>query len=154
MKRPTQLEVVRGIAETKAQSLACEVGELMRENENARQMLERLQEYVADYTVSFPRAAGTATQSALSMQNQHRFVSKLNSALEQQRSRARHTDERAAQKVGAWQRARADLEAVERLIARRELVAVQDASRLEQLDSDAAALRAPRVGGFEVQDLG
>ena len=140
MKKPNSLDVVRGVAESKAQTLAGEVGVLMQEKEDARQMLSRLTEYVADYS-ALPGQASNGTYSALSMENQHRFVSKLNSALEQQRSHAARIAERANYKLSSWQRACADLEAVDRLIARRARDEERVTERQEQREADATALR-------------
>jgi flagellar export protein FliJ len=154
MKKQTQLDMARGIAEGKAQALAGEVGALIREKDDARQMLERLGEYLADYSNPGAYGGDAGTCSAFSIQNRHGFVTRLKSALEQQRARAQRIEERTRSKMQSWQRARADLEALDRLIALRARAADQDEVKREQRDADAAALRAFSAGAVKDRHFG
>lgn len=137
MKRPDQLQIVRGIAESREQSLAREVGQALSEKADADAMLARLSEYVADYT------GNTSIDSTrpFAIQNRHRFVARLSGALATQRGQVDRVAERAAAKMQSWNRARADVEALDRLMTRRTQDADRVSARREQRESDAAAQR-------------
>jgi flagellar FliJ protein len=138
MKNSKSIDRVRDMAEGRAQSLAGEVGALLREKEDAHRMLQRLSEYASEYS-SGGAADGRVSVSAI--ENRHRFVTRLNSALEQQRSRARSIEERADHKMISWRRACADVEALNRLASRREQDMAREEEKRVQRDADAIALR-------------
>lgn len=140
MKKKQQLDIVRGLSEEKVNQLAGEVSGLAREKNEADVMLARLVEYVDDYTVpSDESPLGYRNPAAIA--NERRFVSKLTGALEQQRVHADRVAERMSFKMNSWARAKADLEALDRLVERRTREQRVKERRREQRESDAAASR-------------
>ena len=141
MSKSKQLDVVRGLSEDKVNQLAGEVSGLAREKREAESMLERLTEYVDDYTLPTDQSPGGYRNPAAIL-NERRFVSKLTGALEQQRVHTDRVAERMSYKMNSWARAKADLEALDRLVERRSVQAQREQQRAEQRDNDAAASRA------------
>ena len=142
-RRPSQLQLVRGIAETREQELAVEVGELMRQRASAEATLERLGGYLAEYTASAQGSAGEARMLG-AIENERRFVKRLSKALDQQRDQAEHIAQRTAQTTQRWHRARADLEALDQVVQRRDREQALRNGRAEQREADAHGARAAR----------
>ena len=138
--RPSQLQLVRGIALGREQELAAEVGELMRQRAGAEATLTRLGGYLEDYSNAAAQGADTARMLG-EIENERRFVRRLSQAMAQQRSHAERLAPRAGEKMELWQRARANLEALERVIERRESEQRRDLERRDQRDSDALTAR-------------
>lgn len=143
-RRATQLELVRGLAQRREQELAGELGELMRQRAGADATSSRLRSYLHDYTAA-PDGASARTPGVID--NEHRFVARLNRAIELQHGRAERLARHAGEKMALWQRARADLEALDRVLARRDHGRQLEQSRHEQRDSDALSARRAAMEG-------
>lgn len=139
--RASQLQLVRGIAETREQELAVEVGELMRQRASAEATLERLGGYLAEYTASAQGDAGEARMLG-TIENERRFVKRLSKALDQQRDQAARIAQRTHQTMERWHRARADLEALDQVVQRRDGEQALRDRRVEQREADAHGARA------------
>jgi flagellar export protein FliJ len=142
-RRPSQLQLVRTLAERREQALALEVGELMRERASADATSRRLHDYLQEYTGAARGGGGARTPG--DVHNERRFVARLGRAIEQQRSRAERLARLAGEKMELWQRARANLEALDRLLAQREQGQQRAGQRREQRDSDALSARRTAV---------
>ncbi len=136
-RSPSQLELVRGLAETREQELAGELSELLRLRDGAEATLARLDGYLDEYA----QVPGGGALVASAIANERRFVKRLNQALEQQRTHAERLRERTGEKTAQWQQARADLMALERVVERRLQEATQEVERREQREADALSLR-------------
>jgi flagellar export protein FliJ len=139
-RRPSQLQLVRGLAERREQLLAGEVGELMRQRAGADATSSRLRGYLDEYAAA-PASGARHARTPGEIDNERRFVGRLADAIEQQRVRAERLARRAGEKVELWQRARANLEALDRVLAQRERGRQRDLQRREQRDSDALTAR-------------
>jgi flagellar FliJ protein len=135
-QRPTQLALVRGLAETREQELAGQVSELMRERASAEATLARLGGYLDEYAAGASRDDAPA-RTLGEIDNERRFVKQLNDAVCQQRGHAQRLVERTSLAMSRWHRARTDLEALDRVIARREGEQRRAAARQEQRETDA-----------------
>ena len=139
----TQLQLVRGIAQGREQNLAAEVGDLMRQRASAMETVQRLQGYLHEYRT------GESQQSARSMmeiENERRFVQRLNLALQQQSTHAQQLDASASAKMQLWQREHANLQALDRLLTQRAQAGSRLQDRNEQKESDARSARAFNEG--------
>lgn len=139
-RQPSQLQLVRGLAERREQQLASEVGELMRERAGADATSSRLRDYLEEYAAT-PAGGMPPARAPGDIENERRFVGRLSRAIEQQRGRAERLARHAGEKMELWQRARANLEALDRVLAQRERGQQRDVERREQRDSDALSVR-------------
>lgn len=136
----TQLLRARAVVEAREQGLAAELRELANQHQGAEQTLTRLNEYLDEYAGA-DRQRGGELRSPLQMVNGRRFARRLGGAIDQQQVQAQRIGELAERKLAQWQRARADLAAIDRLIDTRRRSALQDAARREQRETDARASR-------------
>ena len=150
--RPSQLQLARELAETREQELAVEVGELMRQRASAEATLERLGGYLAEYTASLQGGASEA-RTLGDIENERRFVKRLSKALDQQRDQAERIAQHTHQTTERWHQVRADLQALDRVVQRREREQALHNGRVEQREADAHGARAARdaAARLEVQ---
>lgn len=146
MPKPSQLDVVKSLAECREQRLATEVGELRRQIAGAEATMTQLNQYLAEYQSS---DSDTARRSRLpsELENERRFVKRLSAALEQQRHLTQRLAERTSQKVELWQRERANVEALDRVATRREKEVLRKEQRREQRETDAVSTRRRTLPG-------
>lgn len=142
----SQLELARAVAEQREQRVAAEVQALMRQRDGARETLERLDGYLAEYAGAERRADAGGRRGA-GIMNDRGFVGRLHHAAGEQRRQLDRLAERIAQKTRQWNRARADLAAIGRVIERRHGEARDATARREQRELDAAACRPRDVHG-------
>lgn len=138
--RSSQLHLVRELAARREQELAGEVGELMRQRAGVDATASRLCGYLEEYAA----AASVSDRDARTpgdIHNERRFVSRLGQAIEQQRARAERLARLTGEKMERWQRSRANLEALDRLLAERARGHERERERREQRESDAMASR-------------
>jgi len=135
----SQLALVRGLAQRREQALAREAGTLARQRASAEATLSRLDGYLDEYAAGAGESA--AARSRGELENERRFVQRLNRAVEQQRAHARRLTERASQSKTRWQRARSELEALDRLLAERAREQARAEQRREQREIDARGAR-------------
>ena len=139
----TQLRLVRGIAQSRERKLASEVGDLMRQRASAIETVQRLQSYLHEYqSVEVARGA----RSVMEVENERRFVKRLNLALTQQSTQAQRLDDSASAKTLQWQREHANLQALDRLLMQRAHTESRRQDRNEQKESDARSARAINEG--------
>ena len=136
----SQLELARAVAEQREQRLAGEVQALMRQRDGAHETLQRLDGYLSEYAGA-ERQAGAGGRRGAGIMNDRGFVGRLHHAAGEQRRQYERLAERTAHKIRQWNRARADLAAIDRVIERRLGEARQASARREQRDLDAAACR-------------
>ena len=141
MAKTKQLDVVHGLSRSKVDELANEVSGLMKEKAQADDMLAQLVDYVDDYSVSL-FGSDTPRRRSGSLVNERLFVAKLSGAVVEQRLHSEQVAQRVSYRMNAWMRAKADLEALERLIERRSQQSKLSQQRDEQRASDAHALRS------------
>ena len=141
----SQLQLVRGIAQGREQKLANEVGELMRLRAEATATVQRLQGYLHDYQSA---EIGSGARPLAEIENERRFVTRLNFALQQQCTHTRRLEESASAKMQLWQREHANLAALDRLVTRRAHAASRQQDRLEQKQADALSLRGSNKGAY------
>ena len=137
MAKQTQLEFIRDLAQSREHQLAAEVGELRRQKTSAEVALNRLDTYLAEYTAEVPRDSTDPGRSVTQVVNERRFVKRLSRAVEQQRARTRQCGERVNLKLKTWQRERAQVEALERVVEQRRMAAEHKQMRHEQSEADA-----------------
>lgn len=142
-KNESQLHLVRGIAQSRERKLAGEVGELMSQRASALETVQRLQGYLHEY-----QSAETSRDArpVMEIENDRRFVKRLNLALEQQSAHAQQLDNSAGVKMQLWQREHANLQALDRLLLQRTRVQSRLQDRLEQKETDALSARATNNG--------
>ena len=136
MAKSTQLELIRDLAQSREHGLAAEVSELRRLKTSAEVDLNRLDSYLSEYTLGMSRSNPQTGRSVTQVENERRFVRRLNIAVEQQRIRARQFSERVNMKIQSWQRERAHLDALERAVEQRRIAGRRIQERREQTDTD------------------
>ncbi len=142
MAKPTQLEFIRDLAQSREQELAVEVGELRRQKNSAEVALNRLDTYLAEYTLDATqnrfRSRLIPGRTVTHVENERHFVKRLSRAVDRQRVHARQCSERVDLKVQSWQRERAQVEALERVVEKRRRLAGRKQRRREQTESDTS----------------
>jgi flagellar export protein FliJ len=136
----SQLELARTVVQAREQRLAVEVEELIRQRTGAERTLTRLGAYLDEYAAA-DRGRATRTQSPRNLVNGRHFVQRLGVAISQQKISAERLAERASIKVSQWQRVRAELAAIERVIDTRRRSARRLEERRAQRETDAHAAR-------------
>ncbi len=136
MKKTTQLEMIRDLAQSREHQLATEVGELQRLKSSADLDLNRLDSYLCEYTLGDPRSSSNTTRRVAQVANERRFIKRLNSAVEQQRARSQQFSERVNLKIQSWQRERAQVDALQRTVDQRRNAEVKVSERHEQVEAD------------------
>jgi flagellar FliJ protein len=136
MKKPTQLELIRDLSQSREHNLATEVGELQRLKSSADLDLNRLDSYLCEYTLGDSHSSSNAPRRVTQVANERRFIKRLNSAVEQQRARAQQFSERVNLKIQSWQRERAQLDALQRTMDQRRDAEEKVSARHEQVEAD------------------
>ena len=142
-KSQSQLQLVRDIAHSREQKLASEVGELIRQRASVAATMERLQGYLRDYQVG---QSDHLARRLPEIENERRFVTRLNDALDQQCTHAQRLDASASAMMQRWQSEHANLQALDRLISQRASAQARLQDRHDQKESDARSLRAINKG--------
>ena len=137
MATQTKLEFIRDLVQTREYQLAAEVGELRRLKASAEVVLNRLDTYLAEYTVGVSGNGTDPGRSVTQVENERRFVKRLSRAVEEQRARTRQCGERVNLKMQSWQRERAQVEALKRVVEQRGKAAEHKQMRKEQSEADA-----------------
>ncbi len=141
MTNQTQLELIRNLAQSREQELAAEVGEMRRLQLDAQSALNRLHGYLSDYTVSGTNDFTGFGRKITQMENERRFVNRLQQAVEQQRLHVQMFEEKTRAKVAAWNQERMQLEALDKVVEKRRKAARQIHARREQSQDDAISGR-------------
>jgi len=142
MAKQTQLELIRDLAQSREQELAAEVGELRRLQIDAQSALNRLNGYLAEYTVTGTADHPHGGRDITQMENERRFVGRLQQAVEQQHLHVQQFAQKTHLKVQAWHRERLNLEALDKVVDQRRLTAKRIHARLEQAQADAISGRS------------
>ena len=101
--------------------------------------VQRLQGYLHEYQCA---EVARGARSVMEVENERRFVNRLNLALEQQITQAQRLDESATAKMQLWQREHANLQALDRLLTQRARAQSRVRNQSEQKESDALSARA------------
>jgi flagellar export protein FliJ len=141
----SQLLRVRSLALSREQQLAGEVAGLMRQQVSAAATVEQLRGYLHEYqreqTERGPRLL-------ITIENERRFAKRLNTALDQQSTYVQRLEDSTSAKKRLWERERANVQALDRLLLKREHAQLRQQERREQKETDAQSLRAINNGAF------
>lgn len=141
-RRSTQLQQIRELASSREHELAREVSELSHRQQSEEATLVRLQGYLDEYAGT----AHTRARRVHEVDNERRFVERLGKAVRQQVIQVERLVALTRQATQRWHQARAEVQALERLIEARELEQKREMQRREQRDDDARyALRSNHV---------
>lgn len=132
-QRQSQLLQVRELACAREQELAREVSELTRRQHSEASTLAQLDGYLEEYSSSARQGARRVHE----VNNERRFVDRLGKAVRAQRIQVERATESARQATHRWNLARAEVEALDRLIESRERQLQLDLQRREQREADA-----------------
>lgn len=144
LKRAKRLEPVVEMAEQTEREAAGQLAKMQQQVQQAEQQLASLEEYRNDYQQQWI-IRGQAGVSGEWLMNYQRFLSQLETAIEQQRNSVRWHRQNEAKARKQWQSAYARLEGLKKLVQRYQDQARHQAERQEQKAMDEMAARAGQL---------
>src|SRR5476651_1224210 len=141
MKTETPLDILRGRAKEEMEQAAIRLGQIRQSHQMARQQLEQLLAYEAEYRQKLQQNMATGMPSS-SWYNYQQFIITLETAIEQHRTLLSQWVQRLQQAMQNWQHKQQRLNSFVTLQTRGERVLQLKANRLEQKTMDEFAQRA------------
>lgn len=135
MARPSALETVIELAQTRADDTAKRLGALNTQNTDMEAKLVLLLQYYDEYRVRF-QASMQRGLTASDWRNYHEFLNKLDAAIVQQREMLVLSRQRVAAGQAAWQTARRTLTSYDTLVQRQMRAELLHTARCEQKQTD------------------
>ena len=135
----SQLLRVRSLARGREQQLAGEVGDLLRQQASAAATVEQLRGYLHDYQ---REQTERGARLLATIENERRFVKRLNTALDQQCAYVQRLEDSTSANRRLWEREHANLQALDRLLSKRQQAQLHQQHRRAQKETDAQSLRA------------
>lgn len=144
LKRAKRLQPVIEMAEEKEREAAARLAKMQRQLQQAEEQLAGLEQYRSDYQQQWiERGQGGVTGEWL--MNYQRFLSQLETAIEQQRNSVDWHQQNVAKVREQWQQLYARLEGLKKLVQRYHDQARHAADRQEQKAMDEMAARAGQL---------
>lgn len=141
LKRAKRLQPVIEMAEEKEREAAARLAKMQQQLQQAEQQLAGLEQYRTDYQQQWiQRGQGGVTGEWL--MNYQRFLSQLETAIQQQRNSVNWHRQNVAKVREQWQQLYARLEGLKKLVQRYHDQARHAADRQEQKAMDEMAARA------------
>ncbi|MFB1011947.1 MAG: flagellar export protein FliJ [Thiopseudomonas sp.] len=144
LKRAKRLEPVIQMAEEKEREAAARLARTQQQLQQAEQQLAGLEQYRNDYQQQWI-TRGQAGVTGEWLMNYQRFLSQLETAIEQQRNSVRWHQQNVAKVREQWQQLYARLEGLKKLVQRYHDQARHAADRQEQKAMDEMAARAGQL---------
>ena len=141
LKKAKRLAPVIEMAEQTEQEAAGKLAKLQQQLLQAEQQLAGLEQYRNDYQQQWITRGQTGVTGEWLM-NYQRFLSQLETAIEQQRNSVQWHQRNAEKAREQWQKAYTRLEGLKKLVQRYQDQARHIADRQEQKDMDEMAARA------------
>jgi flagellar FliJ protein len=141
LKKAKRLAPVIELAEQTEQEAAGKLAKLQQQLLQAEQQLAGLEQYRNDYQQQWITRGQTGVTGEWLM-NYQRFLSQLETAIEQQRNSVQWHQRNAEKARAQWQQAYTRLEGLKKLVQRYHDQARHIADRQEQKDMDEMAARA------------
>ena len=141
LKKAKRLAPVIEMAEQTEQEAAGKLAKLQQQLLQAEQQLAGLEQYRNDYQQQWITRGQTGVTGEWLM-NYQRFLSQLETAIEQQRNSVQWHQRNAEKARAKWQKAYTRLEGLKKLVQRYQDQARHIADRQEQKDMDEMAARA------------
>lgn len=131
---------IHQIASQKERKAAVQLGESIRERDQAQQRLAELEQYHGEYLERFANAARNGLHSRQVVEYQV-FIAKLEDAIAEQRRIVQRVEQDCVQTRQQWQGRYTKAKAMENAIDRMRVAERKDADRREQADSDDLSQR-------------
>ncbi len=141
MKSETPLDILRGRAKEDMEQAAIRLGQIRQSHQLARQQLEQLLAYEAEYRQKLQQNMTDGMPSS-SWYNYQQFIITLETAIEQHRTLLAQWSQRLQQAMQNWQHKQQRLNSFVTLQTRGERVLQLKANRLDQKSMDEYAQRA------------
>lgn len=141
MKRSKRLKPVVQIAESREQQAARALGAAQTTLDQARQQLEELQGYRADYLQRFQQA-GAVGMGGARLGDYQQFLQKLALAIEQQGQVIAQAEQEVEARRQQWFDTRGKVQMLDTVVTRYRDEESREASRKEQLEQDERAQRS------------
>lgn len=135
MLKPSALETLIELAQTRADDMAKRLGVLNTQNMDMEAKLVLLLQYYDEYCARF-QASMQRGLTASDWRNYHEFLSKLDAAVVQQREILVSIRQRVAAGQEAWQTARRTLTSYDTLVQRQMRAELLHTARCEQKQTD------------------
>ena len=141
MARQTAVKMLTGVAQSKTDAAARELGALTAEGQQLEHRLGLLLKYREDYEARFRQAVKNGLDKA-GWENFHQFMDKLDAAIEQQRVGIAQFRARMSAGQEKWREERRKLESFDALSRRYEQTEARRAAVKEQREHDEHAAKA------------
>ena len=142
MSKPFSLEPIRELAKQKSDDAAISLGKLRTQESQARQTLDTLENYRSEYRQRLDQALLNGISPA-DLHNYQAFLSKLDRAVEEQKTLVQQSETRSETGLQHWQVQTRKLKSFDVLASRERARQEQISSRQEQRTQDEfAASRA------------
>lgn len=140
LKRAKRLLPVIQMAEDAERDAAAKLAKTQQQLMQAEAQLQGLEQYRGDYQQQWQKK-GQMGVSGEWLMNYQRFLSQLETAIEQQRNSIRWYQQNVDKARDLWQKAYTRLEGLRKLVQRYQQQAQQQANKIEQKDMDEIAQR-------------
>ena len=140
MSPSDRFKPIQKFVSQKERKAAVALGESLKQREAAKQRLNELRQYLAEYLERFENAARNGLSSSQVMEYQV-FISKLETAIAQQEQVVTESEQDCDSHKQQWRGRYSKSKAMDNAIDRMKLKERKDSDRLEQAEADERAQR-------------
>ena len=140
MSPSDRFKPIQKVVSQKERKAAVELGESLKQRDEANQRLTELKEYLAEYLERFAKAARNGLTSSQIMEYQV-FISKLEAAIEQQEKVVARSERACDSSKQQWRGRYTKSKAMDNAVDRMRLNERKNQDRREQAESDERAQR-------------
>lgn len=131
---------IQKVVSQRERKAAAALGESLKQREAAQQRLTELQQYLAEYLERYARAARSSLPGSQVLEYQV-FISKLESAIEQQRQVVKQSEQRCDSSKAQWRGRYSKSKAMDSAVDRMRVRERKEGERKEQAESDDRSQR-------------